>query len=170
MTETWSMRWSRSSGGEIGAGAAFNDTTEPDGSSSNAWELVGTANAWYALLLRALEARFQWNVGLRPDVSALTGTFQHGLFTSVRSELRVERSSARLELAASQTLPRDAPGASNVLSADLALSQALLDWLDLELGGQVARQRIRSGGPLAATGSRWLLYAGLVGRLPEVRF
>jgi hypothetical protein len=170
LIESWSMRWTRSSGGELGAGVSIQDTTGPAGLRATAWVPVGSASAWYALLMHAMEVRFQWNVGYRPDINVLAGTLQRRLFTSAQAGLTVEGSSLRLELGAAQTFPRDAPDATEVLSADLIFQQELVEWLFLQLGGQITRQRFGNGSALASVGSRWLLYAGLEARLPEVRF
>jgi hypothetical protein len=169
LTESWSMLFTPSSGGELALGAGTRHTTGPDALSTAEVLPVGAANAWYLLLARGLEARFQWNVGFQPHVDALAGTLQSRVDTSVQAGVTADRSSVRLELGAAQTLPPDAPDASTLLSADLVCEQRLLDWLALQLGGQILRQRARRAGPLAAAGSRWLLYAGLEGRVPEVR-
>jgi hypothetical protein len=170
LMETWSMRWARSSGGQLGAGVSIRDTTGPAGLRATAWVPVGSASAWYALLMHAMEVRFQWNVGYRPDINVLSGTLQSRLFTSAQIGLTVERSSLRLELGAAQTFPRDAPDATEVVSADLIFEQELVEWLFLQLGGQITRQRFGSDSALASVGSRWLLYAGLEARVPQVRF
>jgi hypothetical protein len=169
LIESWSMRWTRSSGGELAAGVSIQDTTGPAGLRSTEWVPVGSASAWYALLMHAMEVRFQWNVGYRPDINVLAGTLQRRLFTSAQAGLTASRSSLRLELGAAQTFPRDAPDATEVISADLRFEHELLEWLFLQLGGEITRQRLGNGA-FASVGSRWLLYAGLEGRMPEVRF
>jgi len=170
LDERWSMRWAPSSGGEIGAGVAVQDTTGPGGVRTTDWGPVGTASAWHEVLLRAMQVRFQWDVGYRPDVNVLAGTLQSRLFTSAQAALTVDRSRLLVIVRAAQTFPRDAPDASELISADLVFEQALADWLDLQLGGQIVRQNVGGSTVVTTAGSRWLLYAGLEARLPEVRF
>jgi hypothetical protein len=134
------------------------------------WVPVGSGSVWYELLRRGARARFQWEVGYRPDINVLAGTLQNRLYTSALAGLVVDRSSLRLTLGAARTLPSNEPDANDVISADLAFEQQLLDWLALELGGQLFWQGIGSATPLAFEGSRWLVYGGLEASLPEVRF
>jgi hypothetical protein len=170
LLETWAMRWSRSSGGEIGAGAALQDTTGPTGARSTDWVPVATATVWYALLLHAMQANFRWSVGHNPQVNVLAGTLQSRVFTSAQADLTVDGTSLIVQVGAAQTLPRDAPDATELISADLAFEQGLLDWLSLQLGAQLLRQRLASESLLAASGTQWLLYGGLAARAPEVHF
>lgn len=171
LMERWAMHWGPSSGGELGAGAALQDSTGPTGLQTTEWMPIGTATAWYELLLHAARARLQWDIGYRPDVDALAGTLQSRLFTTAQAGLIIDRSTVRLVLGAAQTIPRDAPDATQVLSADLVFEHRLRDWLDLQLGGQLLRQELGSSTTVPApSGSRWLLYAGLEARAPEVLF
>jgi hypothetical protein len=170
LMETWSMRWTRNTGGELGAGAALQDTTDPAGLESTEWEPVGTASAYYEWLARAARMRLQLDVGYRPDVDVVTGALQSRVFTTAQAGVLVDGSSVLLVLGAAQTIPRDAPDATELISADLVFEQELLEWLDLQLGGQILRQRLSSASTLAASGTRWLLYAGLEAETPVMRF
>jgi hypothetical protein len=170
LDELWTMRWARQSGGELGLGMAIQNTTGPTGLTTTDWEPVGSASAWHEVLLHAMQVRFQWDVGYRPDVNVLAGTLQSRLFTTVQAALTVDRSSLLLIVRAAQTLPRDAPDANELIGADLVFEQALADWLDLQLGAQIVRQSVGGSTVTTSSGSRWLLYAGLEARLPEVRF
>jgi transposase-like protein len=170
LIESWSVRWSESSGGELGLGAAIQDSTGPAGVRSTDWVPVGTASVRHALLLRHAQARVQWNVGYAPDINVLSGTLQSRLFASAQASLTIARSSLALNLGAARSYPRDAPDASELLSADLAFEHELLDWLSVQLGGQITRQSFASNDALSSAGSLWLLYAGLSGRVPEQHF
>lgn len=170
LVESWSLRWSETSGAEIGVGAALQDTSGPAGLQSTDAVPLGNASIQHALLLRHLQARFQWNIGYGPDVNVLAGTLQSRLFASAQASVSIERSSLALNLGAAQSFPRDAPDATELLSADLAFEQELADWISLQLGGQITHQSFASATALSSAGSLWLLYAGLEGRVPERHF
>jgi hypothetical protein len=170
LMEVWSMRWTRNTGGELGAGAALQDSTDPAGVASTEWDPVGTASAYYELLGRASRTRLQLDVGYRPDVDVITGALQSRVFTTAQAGVLVDRSSVLLVLGAAQTIPRDDPAATELISADLVFEHALLDWLGLQLGGQVIRQRLSSASAVAAAGTRWLVFAGLEAETPVMRF
>jgi hypothetical protein len=170
LVESWSLRWSETSGGEIGVGVALQDTTGPAGLASTDAVPVGTASVQHAVLLRDVQARFQWNVGYGPDVNVLAGTLQSRLFASAQASVTIARSSLALNLGAAQSLPRDAPDATELISADLAFEHELADWLSFQLGGQITRQSFASATALSSAGSLWLLYAGFSGRVPEQHF
>jgi hypothetical protein len=170
LMEVWSVRWTPNSGGEFGAGAALQDSTGPAGFAATEWDPAGTASAFYEHVGQAVRTRLQWEMGYRPDVDVITGTLQSRVFTTARAGVLIDRSSVQLVLGAAQTIPRDAPDATELISADLAFEQRLLDWLALQLGGQIMRQRLSSPSALAAAGTRWLLYGGLEAETPEMRF
>jgi hypothetical protein len=170
LMEIWSVRWTPNSGGELGAGAALRDSTGPAGFESTEWDAIGMASAYYEQLSPGARTRLQWDLGYRPDVDVITGVLQSRVFTTARAGVVIDRNSILLVLGAAQTIPRDAPDATELLSADLVYEHALLDWLALQLGGQIMHQTLSSPSARAAAGTRWLLYAGLEGEAPEMRF
>jgi hypothetical protein len=170
LEQSWARHWSQGFGGEFGAGGALEDTLGPTGARTTKWVPVGSASLWHAVLKRELQARFVWVVGYRPDVNLLAGTLQSQLYTTASGGLTVDRSSVILTVGGAKTFPTDAPDANDLVSADLAFVQELLDWLSLELGGQLMWQAFEGGNPFVFNGSRWLLYGGLEARAPEVRF
>ena len=169
LMESWGTTWAASSGGELGAGVAVQHTNGPAGLDTTDTVPVGTASVWYTMLEQGMEVRFQWGLDYAPYVDVLAGTLQSRLATSAQVALTVDRSSVRSSIGAAQTFPVDDPDATTLLSADLMFEQELLDWLIAQLGGQIVWQS-SDGNPLALEGSRWLVYAGLEGRVPEVRF
>ena len=167
--EGWTTSWARSSGGEISAGIAVQDTHGPMAFQSTETVPVGTASVWYQMLKLGMETRFQWMLSYGPYVDVLAGTLQSRLATSAGASLTIDRSTLRGSLGAAQTFPVDDPNATSLLSADLMFEQELVEWLKLQLGGQLVWQSAEDT-PFALEGTRWLLYAGLEGQVPEVRF
>jgi len=166
--ESWSERWSPHSDSELGVGAAFQDTTAPDGARSSGWAPLALATFNYMLSVSDVRTRLQWSIGYGPDVN-VTGVIQNRLYATSQATLTHGRLSLGLMLGAAQTFPTDAPDAAQFASASLALQYALLDWLGAEAGGQVTHQRFIRG-PAESPWAVWLLYAGLTAHTPEVRF
>lgn len=169
LMETWVMRWSPNSRSEIGMGAAFQDGTSPDGSRLTAWLPVGTARVAHAIPMREVSASFEGSVGYSSALNTLVGTLQRRVQGTVQASLAAERTSLTLLLGAAQTVPVNEPDAARIISADLVFDRELLEWLGLQLGGQITRQRVGEG-PSASETSTWLLRAGLIARAPALRF
>ena len=168
--ETWSRSFALASGAALGAGVAFQETIDPADASSTQWRPIGVARAWHTLYARAMQVHLRSELGHQPRLNVLTGALQGQLYASAEAELAAGDTSLALTLGAAQTLPRDAPDAAQSLTADLVLEQALLDWLSAELGGQLTWQSLGDSNVLAASDSRWLLFAGARAELPSVRF
>jgi hypothetical protein len=170
LTETWSRRWTSSSGADLGLGVAFQDTLGPDQSRQRAWVPIGSANVTQAILTQDMQLRFRLGIGYGPNVNVILGRLQERLQVTALTSLTTARMTVSVTLAAAQTLPTDAPDASRLASAALAFEYALLDWLRGQLGGQATRQQLALLGTRDAGSTAWLLYAGLEARAPAFRF
>lgn len=166
--ESWSRNFTPESGGAIGAGIGVSETNGPLQSSS-AFHPIGEASVWRNAVVQRVQVHLELSTGYRPHVNVLSGTLQERLFASAEATAELGEASVRFGLGGTQTYPRDALDASQSVSADLVLERALLDWLVGELGGQIVWQRYGPG-TLGAAGSRAMVYAGLRGQVPAVRF
>ncbi len=168
--ESWSRSFTPSSGGQLGAGVAASDTTGPLDVRSNELGPIAAGSVWQTLVVQRVQVHLESSAGYSPHVNVLSGTLQRRLFASAGASATVNRSSIRVELGATQTFPNDAPDAAQSITADLVLERALVDWLVAELGGQIIWQSLGGGSALTSAGSRSMLYAGLRGQVPPVRF
>jgi hypothetical protein len=167
--ERWSRSFTPESGGTLGAGVAVSQTTGPMDEVTDDLGPIGSASLWQTARIERVELQLDLSTGYSPHVNVLSGTLQDRLFATARVTGTTGEASVSLSLSGTQTYPRDALDAAESISADLAIERALLDWLIAELGGQIVWQRI---GPsdVAMGGSRAMVYAGLRGQAPHVRF
>ena len=169
VTERWAMRWTEQRDSEVGVGVALRNSTAPDDSRETTWLPTGEARLRQAWLLRAAQASLEGSVAYAPDISPVLGTLQSRIQGATQATLSVDGTRFGLRLSVAQTVLADAPDAARVVAADASVDDELLAWLDLQLGGQIMWQRLGGGGG-GVPGTMWLLYAGLVGRAPELRF
>jgi hypothetical protein len=166
--EHWSRQLARTSSLELGAGAAFRDSSAPDGTRSSGWSPTGYARFTYDMLLRDVQARFAWETDYSPQISSVAGTVRGRLQTDGRATLSFGHTSIAVSIEAARTLPSGAPDSIRLISAGLGVDQQLLDWLDFQAGAQIIWQR--SNIAAAAPQSVWVVYTGLAAHTPELRF
>jgi hypothetical protein len=169
LMETWSRTFAIDSGTALGAGFAVQTTEPPDAVSDTELQPIGLARIWHALLLRAVQVRLGSEVGYEPYVHVLTGPLQRRLYASADMTATAGDTRARLALGAAQTFPLERPDTARSISADLALEQALLEWLSAEVGGQLVWQTLGDRA-LDASDPLWMVFAGAQARLPSARF
>lgn len=168
LSEDWAARWSASTGSAVGIGVAFQDTTAPDGTTTTHWGPIGSANLTHLLLLGDVRVHLQIGVGYAPDVILLVGRLQNRLQVTSSATASKGPWSVTLTLASLKTFPANAPDAASMASAALAFDYEVRKWLGAQVGGQIMQQELTS--LIRASGGMWLVYAGLLARVPERRF
>jgi hypothetical protein len=167
-SEAWDTRLSATTGSQLGVGAAFHESTAPDGTSSTHWGPIGSANLTHMTSLSEARVRLQVGLAYAPEINVLLGTLQNRLQGTASAAAVKGHVTVDLILAASQTIPTSAPYAARLASVALDLQYKLSEWLGAELGGQLIQQKLTS--VIASTGGMWLLYVGIIARAPEAKF
>jgi hypothetical protein len=172
LAASWALRFSLATTLSLRAGIGYRDTgDEGFDTRTQSFSPVGSAGITHSITLPGSRALFGLVVTYDPAIDVVGATVQDRITGLASASWATETDSVTLALTGSHGFGDDP---NSFLGASLTYDHRFVDWLGLQLGGQVAEQDAGVDEDSLqrdfTTGTIWTVFAGLGATLDPQRF